>query len=128
MNIILFDGLCNLCNRIVPILIKYDSKDKLSFSAQQSSAGIIIMNKHKLNSKNESVVFIKGKDVFFKSNAIIEIAKLITGWPSLFKYLTFFPKTFRDVVYDFIAKYRYRLFGKKSHCTVPSPSQLKKFV
>ena len=128
MNIILFDGLCNFCNGFVQVLIKHDSKDKLLFSAQQSNAGIILMNKHKLNSKKETVVFIKGDDIFFKSNAIIEIAKLVTGWPSIFKYTTIFPKKFRNLVYDFIAKYRYILFGKRSCCFIPSPWQIKKFV
>lgn len=128
MNIILFDGICNLCNATVNRLIKYDTHNKLLFSAQQSASGLQIMKEHKVSANKASVVLIKGDEVFYKSNAIIEIAKLITGWPSLIKYTSFIPISCRDAIYDIIAKYRYTIFGKQVKCAIPSAAQLHKFI
>ena len=128
MNIILFDGVCNLCNYTVHILLKHDKNNKLFFAAQQTSAGISIMNEYKIEANNQSVIFIKDKQVFFKSKAVFEIAKLLTGWPSLFKYLSFLPVGASDWFYTVIAKNRYKVFGKQDKCSVPNKAHLSKFI
>jgi predicted DCC family thiol-disulfide oxidoreductase YuxK len=78
--------------------------------------------------EGKSVIFIKDGIVFYKSDAIIEIAKQITGWPSILKFGFLFPKFFRDGIYDLIAKNRYFLFGKKETCSIPSEKDSKRFI
>ena len=73
--------------------------------------------------KTDSIIFISDEKIFFKSNAAIEIAKLLNGFPHYLKYVQFIPRPIRDIVYDLIAKNRYRLFGKS--CSI-QPSNQKK--
>lgn len=128
MNIILFDGLCNLCNSTVNILIRHDTQNQLFFVAQQSNTGKNLMEKHNIIDDLKSVILIKFDTVFYKSDAAIEIAKLITGWPTVLKYSSIFPVRFRNWVYDLIANNRYRIFGKKDECVIPSVHHQGKFL
>lgn len=128
MNIVLFDGVCVLCNSAVVFLIKHDTRHNLHFAAQQNQSGQNIMQELKILDGNKSVILVKGAAVFYKSDAIIEIAKLITGWPSKLQYISILPKSFRNRVYDLIAKNRYSLFGQRTTCFIPSESDKKKFL
>jgi predicted DCC family thiol-disulfide oxidoreductase YuxK len=128
MNIVLFDGVCNLCNTTVSFLIKHDSKNHLYFAAQQNPFGTIIMQEKEIMIENKSVIFIKKDNVYYKSDAIIEIAKFLTGWPSIIKYSWMIPKFIRDGIYDFIAKNRYRIFGKRTTCFIPTKDIQKRFL
>lgn len=114
MNLVLFDGVCNLCNGTVQFLIEHDTKNKLHFVAQQTNAGIAIMKQYNLPEEVKSVIFLKEGVAFYKSDAIIEIAALLTGWPKLLKYGKLFPKFMRNGLYELVANNRYRLFGKKT--------------
>ena len=133
-NIILFDGVCNLCNATVRLLIKHDVHNQLHFAAQQSDAGMnilrtynVIVENDTLSDKN-SVILIKEGQIFYKSDAVIQVSKLITGWPSMIQYTAILPKGFRDIIYDLVAKYRYKIFGKSSTCSVPTPANKYKFI
>ncbi len=128
MNIVLFDGVCNLCNSTVLFLIKHDTNNQLNFSAQQTEAGKNIMLQNNIAIDNNSVIFIKETKVYDKSDAIIEIAKLLTGWPSILQYGRIVPKWFRNFLYDLIAKNRYRIFGKRNECAIPSEANKVKFL
>ncbi len=128
MNIVLFDGVCNLCNSTVLFLIKHDANNQLNFSAQQTEAGKNIMLQNNIAIDNTSVIFIKETKVYDKSDAIIEIAKLLTGWPSILQYGRIVPKWFRNFLYDLIAKNRYRIFGKRNECAIPSEANKVKFL
>ena len=128
MNIILFDGVCNLCNNMVPFLIKYDKNNIFHFAAMQTKTGEKIMQEFRVLNDRKSIILIKEGTVFYKSEAIIEIAKQITGWPSILKYGFLFPKFLRDGMYDLIAKNRYFLFGKKDTCSTPSEKDIKRFI
>ena len=128
MNIILFDGVCNLCNNFVPFLIKYDKNNIFRFAAMQTKAGENIIQQYRVLNDRKSVILIKEEIVLYKSDAIIEIAKQITGWPSILKYGYLFPKFLRDGIYDLIAKNRYYLFGKKETCSIPSEKDSKRFI
>ena len=128
MNIVLFDGVCNLCNSTVLFLIKYDKNNHLHFAAQQSISGKNLMEEFNILGDKKSVIFIKEGNVFYKSDAIIEIAKLIRGWSRIIKYTGIFPKGFRNAVYDLIANNRYLLFGKRDSCSVPSEINMKRFL
>ena len=128
MNIVLFDGICNLCNRTVSFLIKNDTNNLLHYTAQQNQAGIDIMHQYGIEAANKSVIFIKEDKVFYKSDAIIEISKLLTGWPRILKYSYLVPKLLRDGIYDIIAVNRYRLFGKRTTCSIPTKEHQHKFL
>lgn len=128
MNIVLFDGLCNLCNNTVSFLIKYDKKNNLHFAAQQTNAGVKIMNQHLVKQDSRSVIFIKDASVYYKSDAIIEIAKLLSGWPRIAILAVIFPKFLRNWVYDLVAQNRYKIFGKQTICAIPSKANEHKFI
>ena len=128
MNIILFDGVCNLCGNSVSLLIKYDKNNIFRFAAMQTKAGENIIQEYRILNDRKSIILIKQGTVFYKSDAIIEIAKQITGWPSILKYGFLFPKFLRDGMYDLIAKNRYFLFGKKETCSIPSEKDSKRFI
>jgi len=128
MNIVLFDGICNLCSSTVSFLIKYDTKHLLHFAAQQNQSGKDLMQAHGIKEDNNSVLFIKNDKVYSKSDAIIEIAKHLSGWPQILKYSYIFPSFLRNGIYDMIAKNRYQIFGKKSTCFIPTELTQKKFL
>jgi len=128
MNIILFDGVCNFCGHSVSLLIKYDKNNIFRFAAMQTEAGETIMQEYQVLNDRKSIILIKEGVVLYKSDAIIEIAKQITGWPSILKYGFFFPKFLRDGMYDLIAKNRYYFFGRKETCLIPSEKDSKRFI
>ena len=128
MNIVLFDGVCNLCSSIVSFLIKHDTRQQLHFAAQQNQSGKNIMKEHGIKENNNSVLFIKNNKVYVKSDAVIEIAKHLTGWPKILKYSYIIPTFLRNGLYDIIAKNRYRIFGKKSACFIPTEMKQKRFL
>jgi predicted DCC family thiol-disulfide oxidoreductase YuxK len=128
MNIILFDGVCNLCNSTVMFLIKHDKNNQLHFAAQQTSAGERIIKQYHINDNHQSVIIIKNELVYFKADAIIEIGKLLTGWPRILLVGVILPAFFRNWLYDLIAKNRYKFFGKREICSVPSKELEHKFI
>jgi predicted DCC family thiol-disulfide oxidoreductase YuxK len=128
MSIILFDGVCNLCNNVVSFLIKYDKNNVFKFAAIQTNEGENIIHQNNVLNEGKSVILIKEGTVFYKSDAIIEIAKQINGWPRIFKYGAFFPKFLRDGIYNLIVKNRYALFGRKVTCTLPSEKDRERFI
>ena len=128
MNIVLFDGVCNLCNSTILFLIKHDTNHNLHFAATQTESGKKLMRQYNILDEEKSVFFIKGGIVFSKSNAVIEIAKQITGWPHIFKYGNLFPAFIRDGVYNLIAKNRYTLMGTRDSCSIPSKDHIERFL
>jgi predicted DCC family thiol-disulfide oxidoreductase YuxK len=128
MNIVLFDGVCNLCNSTVLFLIKHDTNNQLHFSAQQTEAGKKIILQNNIVTDNNSVIFIRETHVYYKSDAIIEITKMLTGWPKILYYGKVLPTLFRNALYDLIAKNRYKIFGKRNECVIPSEEIKYKFL
>ena len=128
MNIVLFDGVCNLCNSTILFLIKHDTNRNLHFAATQTESGKNLMRQYNILDEEKSVFFIKDGIVFSKSNAVIEIAKQITGWPHVFKFGLLFPAFIRDGVYNLIAKNRYALMGTRDSCSVPSKDHIERFL
>lgn len=127
MNLVLFDGECNLCHAGVLKIINYDKNNLIQFVSQQSDVGKAIMLKNGLQEMN-SIVFISEGQVFIKSNAVIAICALLKGKIYYIKYLKIIPKCIRDFAYDVIAKNRYRLFGKKENCVLPTAEIKAKFL
>lgn len=128
MNIVLFDGVCNLCNSTVQFLIKHDTNNKLYFAAQQTDTGKNLMERYKITNDTTSVILIKDELVYYKSEAVIQIAKLITGWPKYLQFASILPLGLRNWVYSLIAKNRYQIFGKKDTCSIPDKANFSKFI
>jgi predicted DCC family thiol-disulfide oxidoreductase YuxK len=129
-KIILFDGVCNLCEASIVYVIKHDKKDIFRFVALQSDLGQRIVKHIGINSNHiDSVILYEpGVAYYYKSSAVLEIAKGLSGiftWATLFQIL---PTVLRDYVYDYVAKNRYKWYGKKEACLVPTPELLAKFL
>lgn len=129
MPIILFDGVCNFCNRTINIILKYDKDAYFQFAPSQSNAAMGIMQQFSLEQQAiTSVILIDNEKVYTKTDAVIQIANRLSGWPSLFRLLKFIPKSIRNFGYDLIAKNRYTLFGKRDQCMIPGASARNRFL
>lgn len=127
-DIILFDGDCNFCTGWVLWVIKHDRKNRYRFSASQLHVAQNLLNGFNNKSDDESVVLISGNNIYQKSDAALRI---VSGLGGIFKlaYLLFiFPKFVRNFVYDFIAKRRYKWFGKREQCYVPDENTKSRFL
>ena len=127
-GLVLFDGECNFCDATVQFIIKYDKYDKIRFASQQSEIGMKILNENDAINSLNTIFFIKNKTVFSKSDAIIEISKLLVGYPRIFTIMKIIPKQIRDYCYDKFSKNRYNLFGKKTDCIIPTLAIKNKFL
>ncbi len=126
--IVLFDGLCNLCNGSVQFIIRHDTKNKFVFASLQSEVAQKLLNEIHVKSSQESIILIKGLKHFEKSDAVLEIAKNLSGlWPMVYGF-TIIPRFLRDVLYKWVAKNRYTWFGKQESCLSPSPEFRAKFL
>ena len=127
-KIILFDGECNFCNRIVQFIIKRDPTGIFKFSSLQSVVGKEMLRKYNVPKEIDSLVLIEDDYCYFKSTGALRIFKNLKGLWRVTKYLLLVPRPIRDFFYRIIAKYRYQLFGKKNDCTMPSPEDRKRFL
>lgn len=128
-NIILFDDICNFCNFWVNFIIKRDVRKIFKFAALQSETGVKLTEKLSINTKDiDSVILILNAKYFVKSEAALKIAKELTPLWKLFYYLKVIPLPVRDFIYDFIAKNRYAIFGKRDTCRVPTEEEKSGFI
>lgn len=129
-KIILFDGLCNLCDGTVQFIIKRDTKDVFRFVSLQSDLGRELLQKLPIEFQlTDSVILYESEKVFFyKSQAVFEIVKSIGGIYYCLLIFKLLPNAITNSVYDFIAKNRYRWWGKKESCLVPSKDLQSKFL
>lgn len=127
--IVLFDGVCNLCEGSVKFLIRKDKKDVLRFASLQSETGQKILKKFNLpTQKYDSFVLVVGEKIYLRSSAALKVCGYLGGIWRLWEIFWLIPKTLRDAVYNFIARNRYKWFGKKSECMLPTPEIRKKFL
>ena len=129
-KIILFDGVCNLCEASVQFVIKYDKKDVFRFVALQSELGIAFVKHIGLDIKNiDSVILYEpGIAYNYKSAAALEIAKNLGGFFHLGTVFKLIPNGLRNLLYDYFAKNRYQWYGKKESCLVPTIELKSKFL
>ncbi len=127
--IILFDGVCNFCNSAVNFVIKRDKKKAFRFAPLQSAAGQILLNQYGLSTSDlKSFVLIEDNEAFTETTAALRVTKyLYTPWPMMQAFLVL-PTFLRDPVYNFIARNRYKWFGKKEECMVPTPELRSRFL
>ncbi len=128
-SIILFDGVCNLCNGGVQFVIKRDNKNQFLFASLQSPEGIEILKEYNLPSNKMNSFFLaeNGK-VYDKSTAALRVLKKLKGLWRLSYIFIIVPKFIRDSIYNWIAKHRYQWFGRKDECMIPTPELKAKFL
>ncbi len=128
-SIILFDGVCNLCNNSVHFIIKRDKKKRFLFTSLQSDAARDILLQFQLkNSEMDSILFIENGKIYQKSDAILKIVKHLNGMWKISYGFIIIPKFIRDYVYIIIAKNRYRWFGKREVCMIPTKELQMRFL
>ncbi|KMJ58527.1 hypothetical protein AB685_11660 [Bacillus sp. LL01] len=127
--ILLFDGVCNMCNSMVTFVIKRDYKATFKFASLQSEVGQRILKEHCLPMEHfDSFYYVNGTKVYTKSTAALKVAKELDGAWKLFYPFIIIPAPIRDMVYSFVAKNRYRWFGKKEQCMLPNADMKKRFL
>jgi predicted DCC family thiol-disulfide oxidoreductase YuxK len=126
--IILFDGVCNLCNGTVDFLLKHDSKKQFRFASIQSEAAQLLFRKFQIPAETDSVILIKSNKVYFESDSAIEIAGMLSFPWKMVAVFRIIPKKMRDNIYRRIAKNRYRWFGKRDICRIPAPMEKDSFI
>jgi predicted DCC family thiol-disulfide oxidoreductase YuxK len=127
-SIILFDGICNLCNSSVQFILKRDPDAHFRFGSLQSDFGQASIEKYGLSKNLSSIVLIEDDKSFIKSTAALKISKHLQGAWKLLSILQIIPRPLRDFFYDIIAKNRYKWFGKQDSCMLPSPEYKDRFI
>ncbi|WP_410877679.1 thiol-disulfide oxidoreductase DCC family protein [Myroides sp. DW712] len=129
-KIVLFDGVCNLCDNVVNKVIVADRRDQFRFTSLNSEIGQKILQQIGVDrTQTDSIIlYIPGEAYYVKSQAALMIAKYLGGWYSLLSIFMILPTKLADSLYDYIAKNRYKWYGKKDTCMIPSPSIRKKFL
>lgn len=128
-DLVLFDGVCNFCNSSINFVIDHDSQKRFKFASLQSEVGQQYLAQFSRNKKDfDSVLLVKNGRVFEKSDAALHIARHLDGaWKSLY-FLRWVPRVVRDMIYDLVAKNRYRIFGKSDACRLPNPELRERFL
>ena len=125
--IVLFDGVCNLCNGVVRWLILHDPEARLRFASLQSEAGAELVARHGLRGV-ESVVVIEGERAFVRSEAVLRLAHHLGRPWSLVGAAGVLPRPLRDLSYRALARSRYRIFGRREECLVPTAELRARFL
>lgn len=127
--VLLFDGVCNLCNATVQFVIRQDPEGIFQFASLQSEAGQAFLKKFKLPTDElNTVVLVDDDKAYTRSDVVLQISKKLGGWWRLMQLFYIVPRPVRNVVYDWIARNRYRWFGKKDECWLPTPELKRRFL
>jgi predicted DCC family thiol-disulfide oxidoreductase YuxK len=127
--VILFDGVCNLCSSTVQFIIKRDKKNRFLFASLQSEFGESLLRRFNLSTTNfKSFLLYKDGQLYTKSTGALMVVRHLSGAWGLLYSLILVPRFLRNAVYDFVAGNRYKWFGKKEACWVPSPALKAKFL
>ncbi len=124
---LLFDGVCNLCNAVVQFVLTHDPRGVVHFASQQSAFGQRTMQNRGLTGI-EGVVLIDGERVYTHSDAAMRLLSYLPAPLSWLSGLQVIPKGLREIVYRLIARNRYRLFGKREACMLPRPEWKTRFL
>ena len=127
-KIILFDGECHFCDRSVQFIIKRDTKGFFQFASLQSDVGKALLKQYGAPMNIDSFVLIENNRCYFQSSAGLRVCKSLKGMWKLCYFLLVVPKPLRDGVYRVIARNRYKWFGVKESCMLPSPEERKRFL
>ncbi|HEX2970670.1 MAG TPA: DCC1-like thiol-disulfide oxidoreductase family protein [Bacteroidales bacterium] len=124
-RIVFFDGVCNLCNGLVKFILKHDKTKSIRFAAIQSR----FAEKYDAGLKSfDSVVYVKEGTKYIKSDAILNIIRDMGGFIKLLYAFIIIPRFLRNAIYDLVARYRYRIFGRRESCMVPTAGIMERFM
>jgi len=123
-QVIIFDGVCGLCNKSVDILIKIDKEKIFTYTSLQGE----YVKTLDLEPDIDSIIFYEDGTVYYKSTAILKIFKSLGGLWKITVVFFLIPRVIRDFIYDIIAKYRYKVFGKMESCRMPKESEVDLFI
>ncbi len=133
--IILYDGVCGLCNRLVQFLLKHDKQERLRFASLQSDFAAKVLQRHGIDPKDLDTLHLienyeqPGERVLQRSDAILRAGRELGGfWSATAAAAKVIPRALRDVIYRFVARNRYRVFGKYDTCMLPDPNQRSRFL
>lgn len=127
-RIIIFDGECNFCDQSVKFIIKRDPNGLYKFASLQSDIGKELLNKHNVQEDIDSFVLLEGGNCYFKSSSALRVCRNLKGAWKFAYILLVIPRPFRDLFYGIVAKNRYKWFGKRDSCMLPSPEERKRFL
>ncbi|HEV8674058.1 MAG TPA: thiol-disulfide oxidoreductase DCC family protein [Methylomirabilota bacterium] len=127
--IVLFDGVCNLCNGSVTFIVKRDPGRRFRFAALQSAAGATLLRQFGLPADAlDTLVLVEGNRAFTRSTASLRVARRLSGlWPLLYALIVV-PRPIRDLLYGVVARNRYRWFGRRDACMMPTPDLRERFL
>jgi predicted DCC family thiol-disulfide oxidoreductase YuxK len=126
--IILFDGICNLCNSSVQFIIKRDPTGYFKFASLQSETGQRLLKQYGVSKQIDSLILIEKQKVYIKSSAALRICRKLDGFWKYLTILRVLPPFFRNFLYDVVAKNRYHWFGKRDSCMLPTAELKKRFL
>lgn len=127
-SVVLFDGVCNVCNSAVNFIIDRDREGRFRFASLQSEAGRRLCKAHGIPLELDSIALVEGDRAYTESDAVLRIAKGLDGlWPALFSFVLL-PRVARDRAYRYFAAHRYAWFGKLEACRVPTSDVLRRFL
>lgn len=130
--VLLFDGVCNLCNGIIRFLIRHDPEERLRFASLQSEAGqqlLALCDARTDHPLPNTVVLVQEGKCYTKSEAALRTLQVLgRGYSWLSRSLSWFPRPLRDAVYDWVSRNRYRWFGKRDACLLPTPDLNRRFL
>ncbi|MBS1685457.1 MAG: thiol-disulfide oxidoreductase DCC family protein [Bacteroidetes bacterium] len=128
-RLVLFDGVCNLCNASVQFVIRHDTEGRFRFAALQSDAGHKVLAEHGLTTdKFDSFIYLRQGQLYQRSTAALYLMRDLGGaWGLLYAFIIV-PRPLRDAVYDLVARYRYRWFGRRESCMMPTEELRGRFL
>jgi len=128
-NLIIFDGVCNLCNASVNFIIRRDKRKRFAFSPMQSQFAQKTMSDYNIPGlANDTFILIKNNKIYLRSDAALEIARNLDAMWKIFFGLKIVPKIIRDSLYNQIARNRYKLFGRRRECMLPTKELMDRFI
>ena len=128
-SIILFDGVCNLCNWAVSFVIKHDPRKKFLFASLQSDQAKKLLAEYSINNNEmNSIILVENGKIYTRSAGALRVLKQLKSWSFLYYCFILVPGFIRDGMYDMIAKRRYRFFGRRDECMIPSPGISSRFL
>ena len=127
--IVIFDGVCNFCDRTVRFLMDRDRAGRFRFASNQSEAGSALLREHAVDpGKVDSVFLVEGDRIWTKSAAALEITRRMpSAWKLLYGFVVV-PRPIRDWFYDLFARNRYRMFGRSESCRLPTEAERSRFL
>jgi len=127
-QILLFDGVCNLCDKFVQFVLRHDKEGQFVFASLQSTIGQELLKEYNLENNLETVVLINNGKAYIYSDVALEVGYSLGGWLKIAYMGYLIPKFIRDMIYNWVAANRYRIFGKQDHCIVPKVEWKTRFL